>query len=217
MDNPKVDEVVEYSDTEIFKNIWFSPREIFSYITKNENDSFTYILLFLVGINRGFSQAILKNSGDNLPLLAIVLISIIIGGLFGWISYYIFAALLSWTGEWLGGKGDTKSILRMLAYAMIPSILSLLLLIPQLSIAGEGLFQSNFDIFSLDLFSIYIYYISFFISTTLGIWSLVLYVIGLSEVQKFSVWKAIANILIATLVIIVPIMLIFLGWYLLKN
>ncbi len=217
MENPKVDEVVEYSDIEIFKNIWFSPREIFSYITKNEYDSFTYILLFLVGINRGFSQAILKNSGDNLPLLAIVLISIIIGGLFGWISYYIFAALLSWTGEWLGGKGDTKSILRMLAYAMIPSILSLLLLIPQLSIAGEGLFQSKFDIFSLDLFSIYIYYISFFISTTLGIWSLVLYVIGLSEVQKFSVWKAIANVLIATLVIIVPIMLIILGWYLLKN
>jgi len=217
MENPNNDEAVEYSDLDIFKNIWFSPREIFSYITKNEDDSFTYILLFLVGVNRGFSQAIIKNSGDHLPLLAIVLIAIIVGGIFGWISYYIFSALLSWTGEWLGGKGNTKSIIRMIAYAMIPSVLSILLLIPQLSIAGNGLFQSSFNIFNLDLFSLYIYYTSFIISAALGIWSFVLYVIGLSEIQQFSLWKAIANMVIATLVIIVPIMILVLVWYLLKN
>jgi hypothetical protein len=36
---------------------------------------------------------------------------------FGWISYYIYAALISWSGKWMNGKGNTQLILRILSYA----------------------------------------------------------------------------------------------------
>jgi hypothetical protein len=38
----------------------------------------------------------------------------------------------------------------------------------------------------------------------LAVWTLVIFVVGLSEVQKFSVGKAIGNLFLAILVIIIP-------------
>jgi hypothetical protein len=31
-------------------------------------------------------------------------IAILFGGIFGWLFSYIYAAILSWTGEWINGK-----------------------------------------------------------------------------------------------------------------
>ena len=44
----------------------------------------------------------------------------------------------------------------------------------------------------------------------LGIWTIVLCVIGVSEVQKLSIGKSILNLLLPVLVFAVPIVIIFL-------
>ena len=139
-------EILILSDKDIFTKIWTSPRLVFKYLNDNKYDNYVYILLFLAGITRAFDKASLKDMGDNQSLLAVVLISIILGGLFGWITFYIYAALMSWTGEWLDGKGDAKSLLRIISYGMLPSIVALLLLIPQIALFGNEIFQSDIDL-----------------------------------------------------------------------
>jgi len=201
-ENPKL------TDRDIFTKIWTSPRLVFKYINDTRYDKFLHILLILAGITRAFDRASTKNMGDNISLTGVLSICIILGGLFGWISYYIYAALISWTGKWLNGKGDTSSILRMLSYAMIPSIVVLILLIPQVAIFGNGIFQSNIDIYGSGLVSIIIYYLILFLQLTFGIWTLVVFVIGVSEVQKLSIGKSILNIILPVLIIIVPIAMI---------
>ena len=196
------------TDQDIFTKIWTQPKRIFKYINDKHYEKYLYILLFLEGVAKSFDRAISKNMGENNSLFFILLISIIFGGFLGWISYYIFAALLSWTGKWLDGKGGTFSIFRMMAYAMMPSVLSLAFLIPQIIVHGKNAFTSaeydsgNFfvDIFS-SVFSL--------IGVVLSLFSLVLLVIGLSQVQKFSIGKAILNLLLPIAVILVPILLIF--------
>jgi hypothetical protein len=129
----------------------------------------------------------------------------VFGGVFGWISYYIYAALLSWTGKWLKGKADTDSLLRMVSHAMIPLVISLVLLIPRILVFGNEMFRSEASLYETEVWFIVLYYCMSFIETILGLWSLVLIVIGISEVQKFSIEKSILNMILPVVILIVPI------------
>ena len=112
-----VEQQENLSDKDIFAKIWTSPRRVFKYLHERNYDKYVTILLVLSGISRAFDQAATKNFGDKMSIWAILGICIIVGGLFGWLTYYIYAALLSWTGKWLKGEGNTNSILRMISHA----------------------------------------------------------------------------------------------------
>jgi hypothetical protein len=202
-----------FSDKKLFSKIWTSPRKVFRFINTYKYDKYVTGLLILAGITRTFDRASMKNMGDNFSLWGIIAFCIIIGAIFGWITYYIYSALISWTGKWIDGKGNTDSILRVLSYALIPSIISLLLLIPQIAIYGNEIFKSDGDISSGGIVSNIIVYGSMILEFTLGIWSLVLCVIGISEVQKLSIGKSIFNLLLPAIVIMTPILIIVLIIY----
>lgn len=199
---------VVLTDVEIFKKLWSEPRLVFRFIHDHHYDKYTHVLLILAAIVRGLDQAATKSMGDKMSLPAVLAISIIAGGIFGWMSYYIYAAMTSWTGKWLKGEADTTSLLRVLAYAMTPSILSLLILIPQIAIFGNGIFQSEINLEDNNTASSAFYYISLLVELTLGIWTLCFIVVGISEVQKFSIGKAILNLLLPALIILAIVTLI---------
>jgi hypothetical protein len=175
------------TDKEIFLNIWTSPRKVFKFINDNHYDKYVNGLLFFAGISRAFDRASLKNTGDNLSLWAILALCIIVGGLLGWISYYIYAALLGWTGKWINGQGDTKSILRIISYAMTPAIVALFFLIPQITIYGNEMFKSDGDIISAGVAANVFVYGSMILEFILGVWTMVFCIVGVSEVQKLSI------------------------------
>jgi hypothetical protein len=168
------------------------------------------VLLALSGISRAFGQASNQNWGDKMSIWVILATCIIAGGLIGWVSYYIYAALISWTGKWLKGEANTDSILNITAYAMLPSIVALIFLIPQISVYGNELFKADGEIVSAGLIPNILVYLSLFLELAFGIWALILCIIGISVVQKFSIGKTILNMLIPCLVILVPILLIVL-------
>tara|TARA_R110002051_G_scaffold10001_3_gene37930 strand:+ start:8349 stop:8996 length:648 start_codon:yes stop_codon:yes gene_type:complete len=197
-----------FTDKQIFTKIWKSPRQVFKFINETKYDKYVYILLFFAGIARAFDQATIKDMGDNMSLWTIIGICVIGGGLLGWLAYYIYAALLGWTGKWLDGKGDTKSILRVLAYALIPSVIALVFLIPQIGIYGIEMFKADGDISSAGLIPNILVYGSMVIELILGIYTLVFLVISVSEVQKLSIGKSILNLILPILVFAVPIILI---------
>lgn len=204
------------SDGDIFTKIWTSPREVFTFINTYKYDKHTTLLLILAGITSAFDRATTKDMGDNFSLWGVIGFCVIMGTIFGWISYYIFAALISWTGKWIDGQGNTDSILRVLSYALIPSAVSLLMLIPQIAIYGNEIFKSEGDTSNGDIMSNILYYGTMIIDLTLGIWSLVLCVIGISEVQKLSIGKSILNFLLPAIVFLTPIFVIILIIFALK-
>jgi hypothetical protein len=200
-----LEENIQLTDQDIFTRIWTSPRMVFKFINDNHYDKHVTVLLLLSGISSAFDRDILKNMGDLMPLFAVVMTCIVLGGLFGYIINYIYAALMSWTGRWVGGEGDTPSLLRMLAYAMVPSIIALIFIIPQVMIYGSEVFKSDGDIVSADVLSNIILYASMLFEFILGVFSFVFCVIGTSEVQKISIGKAILNLLLPLIIIMVPI------------
>lgn len=93
-----------YTDQEIFTKIWVTPRPIFQYIHDHQYQKYMVVLMVLAGIGSAFDRASSNNSGDDISLQLVIALSVVMGGLLGWISYYIYAALISWTGKWLGER-----------------------------------------------------------------------------------------------------------------
>lgn len=201
-------ENIQLSDKEIFTKIWASPRLVFKFINDNHYDKYVTVLLILSGISKAFDRASLKNLGDKMSISAILMICIVGGGFFGWISIYIYAGLLRWTGEWLGGIGNSNSILRMLSYALLPSAIALILLVPQIGIYGNEIFKSEGDITSADWLSNVLVYGSMFLEVVLGLWTIIFCVVGTSEVQGLSIGKSILNLLLPVIVIGIPIVIL---------
>ena len=196
------------SDKEIFTKIWTEPRRVLKYINETKYEKYFYILLFLAGVSGAFDRAVNKNMGENVSLLGIVASCVILGGFLGWLSYYIYAALLSWTGKWLDGKGNPDSIYRILAYAMIPSAISLVFLVPQIAVYGIDLFVKDGDLVNAGIVGNIVFWGSILLEIILGVFTIIFSVIGLSEVQKISVWKAILNLVLPLLIILGPIVII---------
>ena len=150
----------------------------------------------------------MRDMGDTFSLPTIIGISIAAGGLFGWISTYFYSGLISWTGKWLKGTADTSTILHVLAYAMIPTIISLIFLIPQFATYGVEVYKKDGDIISGGLIINIIFWSSMAAELVLGCWTIYLCVIGISELQQFTIGKAVLNLLLPVLLIVIPILLI---------
>ena len=95
-----------------------------------------------------------------------------------------------------------------MAYAMIPAIVALFFLIPQIAVYGEAMFQSNGDITSASIAENILVYGSLLIEFSLALWAFVLTVIAVSVVQELSIGKSIVNLLLLVIVLVVPILLI---------
>ena len=203
-------ERTQISEKDIFIKLLTSPREAFKFINDYKYEKHLYILLFLAGMVRTFDRASTKNMGDNYSIWTIIAMCVIFGGFFGWITYYIYSALISWTGSWMNGKGNTQSVLRVFAYAFFPSIFILILLIPQMAIYGNELFKSDNDLYSLASMESIVLYVILFVEFALGIWSLILCVIGISEVQKLSIGKSILNLLLPAILFVFIILVLVL-------
>lgn len=195
-----------YTDKELLLKVWTEPKKVFKYINDTKYDKHVLKLLVLAGISSSFGNAVERSWGDDLSLTAIIGICLIIGGLFGWISYYVYAALVSWTGNWLGGKGDTDSILRVIAYGIIPSLFALVLLIPQIALYGVDLFTAEGGNFEGELVDTeYVLLGTLVIEFLLALVSIVFCVIGVSEVQKLGIGKTIINMILPVILILISI------------
>ena len=207
-DNLQTEKIdIKLTDQDIFVKIWFSPRIVFRYINDNSYNKYVYILIILAGINGAFGRAISKAMGNNISIIPLLVYCLILGGLIGWITFYISSVLLRWTGKLLNGKSDTGSILRVMAHAYIPKILTIIQLVPQLILYGTGLFQGKIYLYNTT--AKVVIYSSFAISLITSIWSLVLLVVGISEVQKFSIGKSILNVFLPVIIILGPFILYF--------
>lgn len=200
-----------FSDYEIFTKIWSKPYSVLRFIHTKQYEKNMYLILFLIGVVNAFDRASLRNMGDTKSLTEIIVGSIIVGGLLGWISFYFYSFLVSWAGLMLKGKGDRESLYRVFTYSMIPAIGNIILTFIQIIFFGGDAFTSDFDNEFGDYATAFIFYSLAMASLGLGIYSIILCVIGTSIVQNFSFGRALLNLLLP----IIFIVIIFGGIYLL--
>ena len=190
--------------------MWIRPRATIRRLIDIDGDPRILLLAGLAGIADVLSTASLRSQGDKISLAAILGIAVIAGPIKGIIQLYIGGFLLGLTGRWIGGKANSETIRATLAWCSVPIVWSLLLLPPELALFGKENFTSATPGIDAST-ALTLAMIGFgLVEATVGIWCVVIFVKCLSEVQGFSSWRAVANIILSGLVILVPIFAIVL-------
>ena len=93
--------------------IWSKPTETLNYILENKTVAYGFIIFLLSSISTGSVAMATTGLFSGMPIALIVILSIIItygAALIGWV---IIAALYTWVGKWLGGRGKFSDMIRV--------------------------------------------------------------------------------------------------------
>jgi len=189
--------------------IWTKPRATIQQIVDTNPQKFVVRLTCIEGFAGYLEHArFLRSLGDKYDWPIIFVKAAIVGPIAGLIALYFVAAMISWTGKWIGGKAPSRSIRAAIAWSAVPTIWALILWIPQLILFGQELFTTHIPRIHSSP-SLWFMFLGFgVINITISIWAFVIYLRCLGQVQGFSIWKVLCNTTLASLVSIVPIAII---------
>jgi len=181
-----------------WRTIWFSPRRtIRAIIDREDRPSFVGVIALaavhqvLASLQIEPDDGTFSASRSAMPI-AMGVIQLVFGILVG-------PFLLAFVGGWLGGEGDPADIRQGVAWSYVPHAIGGLFLIPVL-IAYGGPPSMEGPATTVQWLAV-----PFALaSLALTVWSGVLHVITLAEVNRFSILRAIACVVI----LLIPLMLL---------
>ncbi|KKO44464.1 hypothetical protein WG68_15530 [Arsukibacterium ikkense] len=138
--------------------------------------------------------------------LHLIMFGALLGGMAGGlISIFLFSWLLKISGRWIGGQATSEHLRAAMAWGAIPILCTLLLWVPLLALYGNAMFSSDTQRITDNLVP---YFILIFLELLLAIWGVILIIKCVGQVQGFSAWRALGNVMLAILLFIVPVVLL---------
>lgn len=184
--------------------IWVRPRETIRAIIES-NPGYMYPLLCII---YGFPMLlqIAQNFalGDRYPLAGIVIVCLVLAGIIGALMINISTALIYWTGKWIGGIGSYQNIRAAVAWANVPNVVNIIIWGINIGVFGGRIFQHSFVETPFIGGELAVIFLTSIVQVIVSVWALIILLKSLGEVQGFSAWKALLNV-------IIPIVLIFVG------
>jgi hypothetical protein len=193
-------------------SIWTHPRAtIARIVSENPNRS----LWLLAGIYGFCSLMNLFQSmalGSAMGPLGLLILAIIVAPFYGYVSFSIWSWFVSWVGKWFRGQGSFQTVRSAYAWSTVPILINIPLWLLMVALFGHQLFMNFPDAHLLPSSQVLLLFIISIAKVVLAIWSLVIYLNALAEVQKYSVLKAILNVVVAGVILAV---IMFVIWSLL--
>lgn len=192
-------------------SMWLKPRVTIQQIVDTNPQHFVLALAAIEGFSESLNRASMNNMGDRFDWPVIFILAAIIGPIAGIIGLYISGALIRWTGHWIGGNAPIRKIRAAVAWSSIPIIWALILWIPELFLFGQDQFTTETPIIN-ESPRLAVTFLGFFtIEVLVGVWAFIVFLKCLGQVQSFSAWKALGNVVLAGLVVFVPLTVISLS------
>ncbi len=130
-----------------------------------------------------------QNAGATDSVAGILGEGVVLGSLIGVASLYVMAAIYARLGKRAGGSATRNQVIHVLAYGGVPMAVSLGIWVLTAVLAGEATFM-QVPRPDLEAFPALLLQAQFIAYVLLTIWSVVLQVMGLSEVQGLLTRKA---------------------------
>jgi hypothetical protein len=191
--------------------MWIKPRATIQQIVDTNPERKVHLLAAAAGFSQYLDRASEKGMGDIWEWPMIFMIAMIVGPIGGMIFLYIGGALIRWTGNWVGGQASSQDIRAAIAWSSVPIIWALILWIPELVLFGQDLFTTEGPRIDADPSLVFILFGFGAIHIIVAIWSIVVFLKCLGQVQGFSAWKALGNAILTGLIIFVPIAIVSIG------
>jgi len=192
-------------------SIWTEPRKTIAQIVATNPNRGLWLLAWIYGflslLNGGQSLTV----GNHFHVLLILVFSVVVAPFWGMFVFWIWTWAVLLIGKILKGQADFTAARAAFAWSCVPLIVNIVLWILMLLVIGGALFQTAQPTQGPMVFLTAV----LIAKLAVMIWSLVIYINALAEVQKFSVARSVANIVLAWIALGIVITIVFLGvWYL---
>ena len=178
-------------------SIWVKPKQtVRALINYNVKYRF-FVLSLLYGLPTVLQMAQNLSLGSVFSLPAILLVSLIVSPLLGCIGLLLCTAFLTWTGRWLGGKGAFLEMRCGVSWTNATNLVTVLVWAALIAQFKEVIFYEGFARMPMTVNEASWLSIYFFVQLVVAVWAFVLLLYAVSEVHRFSIWKALLNVVIA--------------------
>jgi hypothetical protein len=148
-----------------------------------------YLLGAAQGIAGWLALSRAQNAGLNSSIAEIFGKALVIGSIAGIASLFLFGAIYSRLGSRTGSPSARTKVIHVLAYGGVPMVASLVVWVLTALLTGEATFEQT-PRPDVEGFVAFLLHAQFFAYLLLQIWSVVIQVMGLSEIQGLATRKA---------------------------
>jgi hypothetical protein len=188
--------------------IWTKPRETIAEIV-SVNPKSRFIILSAI-----YGFPFLLNTAQSLslyvawPLLPILIVALVLSVFAGMALISLTSLLMLWSGKWLGGLAPYLHIRAAVSWSNVPNLVNVISWLIMIAVFGAFALSPDFAKRAFTGPELALVSVLFFAQLVSSVWSIVILITGLAEVQKFSIWKAILNIIISIVLMAVIIWLV---------
>ncbi len=192
--------------------IWTEPRATISRIVSHNANRSLWLLASIYGFSSLLNSFQTFVVGQQIGLFQIYFLAAVLSPIWGYIGFSIWSFFISITGKLFKGAGTFKEVRAAYAWSCVPLVVNLVLWLILGAAFGRTLFMPIDETHPLTQTQVVLLFVVLVARLVTMIWSLVIYVNTLSEVQKFSVLKSIGNMLVAVICLgVVFYLLLLLG------
>jgi hypothetical protein len=171
------------------KDVWLRPRRVFRALSPQPVGLVDYLLAATIGIGNFLALYRTQAAGARVPILEIVAQSVAYGAVAGVVGTLLMGLIYARLSNRAGGRATVPQVIHVLAYGNVPTAASAALWVLSALLLGEAAFIDTPKT-EIEGFPAFLLYVQFALYLILSLWSVVLQVMGLSEIQGFLMRKA---------------------------
>jgi hypothetical protein len=171
------------------KDVWLRPRRVFRELAAKPVGLIDYLLMSAQGVGNFLALNRTQGAGAHLSVAQILANSFEYGAVAGMASLYVMAMIYRRLGTRAGGTATTNQVVHVIAYGGLPMVASLAIWVLTALLAGEDTFLEH-PRADVEGFLVLLLHLQFISYVALLIWSIVLQVMGFSEIQGLAIRKA---------------------------
>ncbi|NGX47716.1 MAG: hypothetical protein K1000chlam3_01098 [Chlamydiae bacterium] len=177
-------------------HIWIKPRETLKKVVRF-NPKYRFVILsFIYGLPMLLHMAQNLSVGEQFNIVGIVIVALVLATFVGMLGLTIASALVYWTGKWIGGKANYFPVRAAVSWSNVPNIIAIIVWAILIYNFRDHIFLSEFDEMNFVGGQMTLITGALVVQAAIAIWSFIILVKGLGEVQGFSAWKGVLNVLI---------------------
>ncbi len=171
------------------QDVWLRPRRVFRELASRPIGRVDYLLGAAQGMVGWLALSRATSAGATSSVAEIFLRALIIGSIAGVASLFLFAEIYTRLGQRLGGTAVRNQVFHVVAYGGVPIAVSFGIWVLTALLAGEAAFL-QVQRPDVEGFVALLLRAQFIADLLLMFWSVVLQVMGFSEIQGLATRKA---------------------------
>ncbi len=189
-------------------DVWLKPRRVFRELATAPISPMDYLLGAAQGIVSWLALSRAQSAGTDTSVGQILRTALLAGPVAGILGLYLMTAIYTRLGRRAGGVSTRNQLFHVLAYSGVPMVASLAIWVITALLVGNATFVAA-PRADLQPFPVLLLRVQFLSHVLLIGWSLLLQVMGLSEVERLTTRRAFGIWVMGQLMVMVAILLLW--------